>query len=116
MVFDGLNQRFTTALVLQYYDPTLSNIVETDASDFAIGAVLSQKDDRLQPVAFYSKKMIITELNYDIHNKEMLAIVSAFKEWRRYLEGAEHSILVFSFHSNLEYFTTTKALNCCQAR
>jgi hypothetical protein len=60
--------------------------------------------------------MIATELNYDIHDKEILAIVSAFKEWRRYLEGAEHYILVFSDHKNLEYFTITKVLNYCQAR
>jgi hypothetical protein len=76
---------------------------------------LSQKEDRLQPVAFYSWKMIATELNYDIHNKEMLAIVSSFKEWRRYLDGTEHSIVVFSDYKNLEYFTTTKVLNYCQA-
>jgi hypothetical protein len=51
------------------------------------------------------------ELNYDIHDKEMLTIVSSFKEWRKYLEGAEHSILVFSDYKNLKYFTTTKVLN-----
>ena len=114
--FEALKQRFTTAPVLRHYDPTLPIIVETDASDFAIGAVLLQKEDRVQPVAFYSRKMTATELNYDIHDKEMLAIVSAFKEWRRYLEGAEHPILVFSDHKNLEYFTTTKVLNRRQAR
>jgi hypothetical protein len=60
--------------------------------------------------------MSATELIYDIHNKEMLAIVSSFKEWRRYLEGAEHSILVFSDYKNLQYFTTTKVLNRRQPR
>jgi hypothetical protein len=99
--------------VLWHYNPTLLIIVEMDASDFAMRAVLSQKEDRVQPVAFYARKMIAGELNYDIHDKEMLVIVSSFKEWRRYLEGAEHSILVFSDHKNLEYFTTTKVLNCC---
>jgi hypothetical protein len=91
-------------------------MVEMDASDFAIGAGLSQKEDRVQLVAFYSRKLIATELNYDIHDKEKLVIVSPFKEWRRYLEGTEHSILVFSDHKHLEYFTTTKVLNRCQAR
>jgi hypothetical protein len=61
-------------------------------------------------------KMKATELNYDIYNKEILAIVSGFKEWRRYLEGAEHFILVFSDYKNLENFTTMKVLNRCQAR
>jgi hypothetical protein len=56
------------------------------------------------------------EINYEIHNKEMLAIVSAFTEWRRYLKGAAHQISVFTDHKNLEYFTITKILNSRQAR
>jgi hypothetical protein len=104
------------APVLDHYDPTLPIIVETDTSTFAIGAVLSQKEDRVQPVAFYSRKITATELNYDIPDKAMLAIVSGFKEWRRYLEGAEHPILVFSDYKNLEYFTTNKVLNRHQTR
>jgi hypothetical protein len=103
------------APVLDHYDPTLSIIVEMDTTDFAIGVVLSQQEDRVQPVAFYSRKMTAIELNYDIDNKAMLAIVSVFKEWRRYLERAGNPILVFSDHKNLEYFTTTKVLNCRQA-
>jgi hypothetical protein len=55
--------------------------------------------------------MTATELNYDIHDKEMLAIVSLFKEWRRYLKGAEHPTPVFSDYQNLEYFTMMKVLN-----
>jgi hypothetical protein len=55
--------------------------------------------------------MTTTELNYDIHINKMLAIVSSFKEWRKYLENAEHSILGFSDPKNLEYFTTTKVVN-----
>ena len=65
--------------------------METDASDFAIGAVLSQiHSKKLHPVAFYSRKMDKPEVNYDIHDKEMLAIVSSFKQWRHYREGAAH--------------------------
>jgi hypothetical protein len=109
--FEGLKQRFTTPVVLWYYDPTQVIIVEIDASDFAIGAVLLQKEDRDQPVAFYSRKMIATELNYDIDDKEILAIVSAFKEQRTYLERIENFILVFSDHKNLEYFITMKVPN-----
>jgi hypothetical protein len=101
---------------MSHYDSILPIIVETDASDFAMRAVLSQKDDRVQLLAFYSRKMIARELNYDIYDKEMLAIVSSFKEWRRYLDGAEHSILVFSDHKNLEYITTMKVLNRRQSR
>jgi len=88
-------------------------IIETDASDFAIGAILSQRDKegRLHPVAFHSQKSQPAEINYEIHDKELLAIVDAFKHWRRYREGATNQVQVFSDHQNLEYFTTTKILN-----
>jgi len=92
--------------------------VETAASDFALGAVLSQRDEgnRLHPVAFHSRKFMPAEINYEIHDKELLAIVDSFKHWHRYLEGAKHQVQVFSDHQNLEYFTTTKVLNRRQAR
>ena len=58
-------------------------IIKTDASDFAIGAILSQRDDRgrLHPVAFHSRKFQPAEINYEIHDKELLAIVNTFKHW-----------------------------------
>jgi len=116
--FTELKQRFTTAPILAHFDPTRPVIVESDASDFALGAVLSQRDsdNRLHPVAFHSRKFSPAEINYEIHDKELLAIVDSFKHWRRYLEGAAHQVQVFSDHQNLEYFTTTKVLNRRQAR
>jgi len=89
-----------------------------DASDFALGAILSQRDKegRLHPVAFHSRKFQPVEINYEIHDKELLAIVDAFKHWRRYCQGATHQVQVLSDHHNLEYFTTTKVLNRRQAR
>jgi hypothetical protein len=88
-------------------------IIETDTSDFALRAVLSQWDDenRLDPVAFHSRKFQPAEINYEIHDKKLLAIVDAFKHWRWYCEGATHQVQVFSDPQNLEYFTTTKVLN-----
>ena len=72
--------QFTKALILQIFDPTRRTIVEADASDYALGACLSQLDDsgKLLPIAYYSKKMLALELNYNIHNKKLLAIVAAF--------------------------------------
>jgi len=70
----------------------------------------------MHPVAFHSRKFSPAEINYEIHDKELLAIVDAFKHWRRYCEGAEHQIQVFTDHHNLEYFTTSKAFNRRQAR
>jgi len=89
-----------------------------DASDFAIGAVLFQRDEenRLHPIACHSRKFQPAEINYEIHDKELLAVVDAFKHWRRYCEGATHQVQVFTDHQNLEYFTTTKVLNRWQGR
>jgi len=111
--FQELKRRFTTAPILVHFDATKPVIVETDASDFALGAILSQRDaeNRLHPVAFYSRKFTPAEINYEIHDKELLAIVDAFKHWRRYCEEAAHQVEVYTDHQNLEYFTTTKVLN-----
>jgi len=111
--FKELKQRYTTAPVLAHFDASKPVIIETDASDFAIGAVLSQRDEenRLHPVTFHSRKFQPAEINYEIHDKELLAVVDAFKHWRRYCKGATHQVQVYSDHQNLEYFTTTKVLN-----
>ena len=95
-VFDELKKRFTSAPILRHFDPELLCIVERYASDFVIGEVLSQEvDGRLHPIAFYSREMNKHEINYGIHDKGLLAITSAFREWRRYLEGARHKINVY---------------------
>jgi len=116
--FQELKQRFTSAPILAHFDAGRPVILETDASDFALGAVLSQRNDegRLHPIAFHSRKFQPAEINYEIHDKELLAIVDAFKHWRRYCEGATHQVQVFLDHQNLKYFTTTKVLNRRQAR
>ena len=92
--------------------------METDASDYALGACLNQKDDqgRLHPVAFLSRKFTPVELNYQIHDKELIAIIAACEEWRHYLEGARFPITIYTDHKNLVYFMTTKALNQRQVR
>jgi hypothetical protein len=117
LAFRELKARFTSTPILAHFDPQRPVIVETDASDFALGAVLSQRNDEnlLHPVAFHSRKFTPAEINYEIHDKELLAIVNSFKHWRRYCEGAVYQVQVFSDHQNLEYFTTTKVLNRRQA-
>ena len=110
--FEELKQRFTSAPILRHYDPELPCITECDASDFAIGAVLSQEfEGRLHPIAFHSRKMNKHEINYEIHNKELLAITAAFKKWSRFLEGARHKISVYTNYRGLEWFTQNKPLN-----
>jgi len=116
--FQDLKKRITTAPILAHFDPGKPVIIKTDALDFVIGAVLSQRDEenRLLPIAFHYCKFQPAEINYEIHDKELLAVVDTFKHWRRYCEGATHQVQVFSDHQNLEYFTPTKVLNRRQAR
>ena len=84
------------------FDLHLPCIVECDPSDFAISAIFSQiVDGPLYPVAFYSQKISKHEINYEIHDKELLSITSAFKEWRRYLGGIRHKIVVYTDHRGL---------------
>jgi hypothetical protein len=82
--FDLLKQRFTTAPILKHFDPEIDSTVEVDSSDEVSAGILSQKDEsgQLRPVAFFSKKMSPQECNYEIYDKELLAIVRAFEEWR----------------------------------
>ncbi|KAI0994621.1 hypothetical protein K3495_g13560 [Podosphaera aphanis] len=87
-------------------------------SDYVTAGVLSQYNSNgiLQPVAYFSKKHSPAECNYEIYDKELLAIIRAFEEWRPELEGAAHPIAVISDHKNLEYFMSTKQLSRRQAR
>jgi hypothetical protein len=93
--------------------------IEADSLDFATGAVLSQQslvDEKWHSVAFLSKSLSSVECNYEIHDKEMLAIIRAIEEWRHFLEGAENWFKVWTDHKNLQYFMTAKKLNRRQAR
>jgi len=93
-------------------------VVETDAFDYAYMGIFSQYSDNgiLHPVAYFLKKHLLAECNYEIYDKELIAIIRAFKEWRPHLESAKGVIEVLSDHKNLEYFTTMKLLNRRQAR
>jgi hypothetical protein len=81
--FEKLKHCFMTAPILTHFDPHHECIVETDASDFTLGGTLSQttEDKKLHPNAFHSRKFSPAEINYEIHDKELLAIVDCFKTW-----------------------------------
>ena len=113
-----LKTAFTTAPVLHHFDHDREVIVETDTSDFISASILSQYSDDgiLHPVAFYLKKHSPAECNYEIYNKELMAIVRVFEEWYPEQEGALFPIQVLSDHKNLEYFMSTKLLNRRQTR
>lgn len=115
--FKTLKSSFAPGLILRHYDPLLLTELETDASDFAIGAVISQRHEkRLHPIAFYSRKLNPAELNYEIYDKELLSIVEACKHWRPYLEHAQEPFKIWSDHFNLQYFFSSRTLNRRQAR
>ncbi|KAE8224305.1 hypothetical protein CF326_g8057, partial [Tilletia indica] len=117
--FDALKAAFTTAPLLRHFHPDLETIVETDASDFAVSAILSQRqpdDNSFHPVAFLSRKMCPAELNYDIFDKELLGVVEACRVWRHYLESCSSPFTILVDHKNLEYFRTTRILSRRQAR
>ena len=116
--FNTLKLAFTTAPILTHWIPDKQLIVETDASDYALGAILSIQLDsgEVHPVAFHSRTFTPPELNYDTHDKELLAIFEAFRVWRHYLEGSGIPVDVITDHKNHEYFSTTKVLTRRQAR
>ena len=90
--------------------------METDASDLALGACITQEKDGLwHPIAYYSRKFTGPEERYDVHDKELLAIVSALEHWRPYAESCSE-LTIYTDHKNLVYFTTTKVLNRRQVR
>jgi len=83
MAFEDLKIAVTTAPVLMFPQDSEPFWVEADSSDFATEAVLSQQstmDGKWHPVAFYSKSLSSVERNYEIHDKEMLAIVYVLEE------------------------------------
>ena len=99
-----MRQAFTEALILRHFNPGRHIRVETDASAYAIGGVLNQmtsETGQWYSVAYYSRKMILAETRYEIHNAELLAIVKAFKNWRHYLEGCQYEVLVLTDYNNL---------------
>jgi hypothetical protein len=116
--FQDLISAITSDPILQHFNPDLPCTIECDASDFAIGAVCSQRNANgdLRPIAFYSRKLLPAEINYQIYDKELLAIIAAFKHWRHYLEFSTSPTIVLTDHKNLEYFTSTRTLSRRQVR
>ncbi|MBW0474897.1 hypothetical protein O181_014612 [Austropuccinia psidii MF-1] len=114
--FQQLKEAFTIAPILSCFDPSLPTIVETDASDYALGAVLSPiSDSGKHPIEFDSRKLLPAELNYEIHNKELLGIVWAPKPWRDFPLSLSSSFEVLTNHSSLQYFMSSNISTHCQA-
>ena len=116
--FDELKQIFTTRLVLVALDLDREFRMEADTSNYATGGVLSIKysDELWRPVTFISKLLSNTEQNYEIHNKEILAVVRYLEAWRHFLERMTTKFKIWIDHKNLEYFMKVQKLNKRQTR
>ncbi|MBW0499261.1 hypothetical protein O181_038976 [Austropuccinia psidii MF-1] len=105
--FQILKESFTTAPILSHFNHSLQTIVETDASDCALGAVLCQVNDSgKHPIAFDSRKLLSAELNFEVHDKEILGIVWALKRWRAFLLSLSNSFeaeFLSKFHFTITY-------------
>ncbi len=104
--FLKLKELFTSTPILIQPDPQRPFVVEVDASDVGVGAVLSQlgeSDKLLHPCAFFSRRLTAPERNYDVGDRELLAVKLALEEWQHWLEGAEHPFTVWTDHKNLSY-------------
>ena len=116
--FDELKGIFTTRLVLAALDLDKEFRIEADALNYATGGVLSIKcsDELWRPVAFISKSLSNIERNYEIHDKEMLAVVRYLEVQRHFLEGTTIKFEIWIDHKNLEYFIKAQKLNRRQAK
>ena len=116
--FKELKEKFTKELVLAVLDLDKKMRIEVDALDYAIGGILFMecKDGRWRPVAFLLKSLNVTEKNYEIHNKEMLAVIRGLENWKYLLEGTKFKFKVWTDHKNLEYFMKAQKLDQRQAQ
>jgi len=116
--FKELKKVFTMQPVLVAPDLNKEMRIEADISEYATRGVLSMRceDDKWRLVAFISKLLNEAERNYEIHNREMLAIIQCLEEWRHLLEGAQTKFEIWSDYKNLEYFMSSQKLNRRQAK
>lgn len=110
--FTALKEAFLSEEVLVAFDPDRRTIVECDSSGRALGAVLLQEDENkaLRTVAYLSRKLLVHEANYPIHDKELLAVIACLKEWDAELRGVRE-FEVITDHKNLEFFTKKQKLS-----
>ena len=113
-----MKERFITEPVLITPDLDKEMRIEVDTSDFTMGGVLSMKyeDKRQRLVAYISKSLNEAEKNYEIHDKEILAIIQCLEAWKHFLEGAKDWFKIWTDYKNLEYFMKAQKLNQRQAR
>ena len=116
--FENCKRIFSSTSIVKSFDSQLDIIVKIDSSDDAIEECLTQlhEDENRYSIVYCSRKMQIAEVNYDIYDKELLAIVYCCKEWRAQLQRTEKKFIIYFDHKNLLHFTSTKQLTRRQTR
>ena len=110
--FEELKKKFMQEPVLAAPDLNKKMRMEVDASDYMMGGMLSiEEEEKWKPVAFLSKLLNEMKRNYEIHNKEMLAIIRELESWRHLLEGIQFKFEIWTDYKNLEYFMRAQKLN-----
>ena len=104
--FKEIKRLIMSEPVLHQPDQTKPFKVEVDASNYAMGTVLMQRDEKniLHPVAFFSKSMNEAQHNYDIYNKELLGLREMLRHWRQYLFQPQHKVQIYTDHTNLLFW------------
>jgi hypothetical protein len=111
--FTKLKAWFTSSPVLVMWQLDLEMCMEVDASAFATGGVISQKqtsDGLHHPIAFCSESLSKPERNYEIYDPKLLAIVQGLEDWRHYLMCLPEPFTIATDHRNLEYWTKAHTL------
>jgi hypothetical protein len=112
LVFRTLKKEFTLYPVLRNPDPTKWYILDTDASQFAVEATLAQDfSDGQHSITYFSKSLLPAERNYDIYDRELLAIIYPVKVYRHFLLGTQQKFLIRSDHKNLKYFKSPQKIS-----
>ena len=111
--FNELKCIFSSAPVLLIPNISRPFSIMTDASLLAAGAILLQSDANqdLHPCTYFSRTFTPAQRNYDIYNKELLAVILALEEWRQYLQGTPHPVTIITDHKNLSYIKDPRKLS-----
>jgi len=115
--FLHLKEDCSSYLVLRTPDWSKQFVMETDASGYALGVVITQEfEDSVHPIAFHSRSLLPAEKNYDAYNKELAAVIFGFKCGHPLFLGAMHTICIRTDHKNLQYFRDPRKITGRQAR
>ena len=117
-VCESLIHKLAHAPILAHYDPKMAVTIEIDASKYVRAGIISQIEDDgfLRRIAFCSKSMSKGECNYDVHDKELLAIIQALEDWRRYVKGSRQQAKILTDYKNLVPYMIKEKLNERQVR